>query len=253
MSAESPIIAGTGLTSQSMGAENGSQPTVTSLGKNIGHNANCGGNPERSFQSNTHIDSVFQENSTDNQEITGSENQRLPGYEVHTTKKHVSKGLRKCSVNLEGSKKLYSEPVEGEEEEETTFTTGLLSGPVPEGAWELLYGSRVNPNKKPEPVSTTKETLSMTEKWGSNVTDASDSNPTVESESNIVPKALGDKSLKTDISGNPVPTGTIPVLGSSGNKSESQQKPSEKELSKHKNATLGKPVDKENVGKGYVL
>jgi len=80
----------------------------------------------------------------DQQEYVGTENQRLPSYEIQETKDTLLRGFRKASFNLSkifmdlfitifsilGDRKdeVLDKPIP---EEDLDFTTGLCSGPCP--------------------------------------------------------------------------------------------------------------------------
>jgi hypothetical protein len=81
-------IAGTGLTSQSMGEEHLTRKTKL---------------------------------AQDQQHVVGKENQRIPSYEAEFPKEHISAGLNKAFANLEGPAQTNLK------KEDTSLTTGLLA------------------------------------------------------------------------------------------------------------------------------
>jgi len=84
-------IAGTGLTSQSMGEEHLNKKTLQ---------------------------------AQDQQHVLGRENQRIPSYEAEFPKEHIDAGLNKAFANLEGpSQASYKK-------EDKSLTTGLMSQPL---------------------------------------------------------------------------------------------------------------------------
>jgi len=202
------------------------------------------------------IETCQHETGQDQQEIVGMENQRLPSYEIENPKEHLERGFRKASVNLgDPTENIHNVGTSGsriEEVDETEFTTGLFSN-----AQEILSRSKDTLNQQPaEDLS--RDYLKF-EKWGSNITNAS--------ESTVKEDPFSDQFL-----GSPLGTRThfgdptfakenlenfkkqgqgqtaTSILQEKTNVS-TEQKPSEK--SKSKSSTQA--VDKENVGGTYVI
>ena len=203
------------------------------------------------------------ETGQDQQEIVGMENQRLPSYEIDNPKEHLVRGFRKASYNL-------SDPTEGikfsadeqevdlglpkiDEPEETEFTSGLFSNPEP-----ILSKIRESETSQGE---ISKEGLKF-EKWGSNITNASEStfkeDPftgqnlaqnlgySLGSRTNFGDPNLTKENL--DKLGKQEQAPAKNILGEKTNIS-TQQKTSEKT----KSQTTTQSTDKENVGGTYVI
>jgi len=205
----------------------------------------------------------------DQQEIVGTENQRLPQYEISLSRDFIKRGFRKASINL-GDTSEESAPKETVDED-TTFTTGLFSDVMPTSALESEVKAQSQGPSQTTGTDWHRGAVNL-EKWGSNITNASESNVREESDFSKVTanankdlqipfadtQGLGQPQLGSNVGGSGLSAGNLgqknlgPSTSGFSDKANMGPRQEPTEGTKHKNVP-SQTVDKENVGGSYIV
>jgi len=204
------------------------------------------------------INTVQQTHATDSQEVVGSENQRLPQYEIQHSKERLESGFRRASVHCQGG----IQELAPCSEEDTTFTTGLLSGslenmpkesplddiprqPMGESLGTRNHFGDPNAPAPKEEVPTFSEVTSGAKK-DLEIPFSSNEN---KEDQQIADKSDADTWSTTSQAGSTM--GDSNILGSLGNENVILPSSTADKDAKRKKAA-NQPLDKENVG-SYVV